>query len=170
MEQAPGCSYRGDTLEILESIEIDPSAESLASATRKAAFPYKQAHDAINIIRAIKAARITAKLNLLIRLSYASTQPISPSLNGIRLSVPTNPLVFTYSFYQTAGPADSDKELSRKTNLSPVMETLENAGDVTSRTKSSCALQVDHYGTGVARRKVRFTTLKAHWEVLRQTN
>jgi hypothetical protein len=57
--------------------------------------PYKQANDAIRTVRAIKAARTTARLNLLIRLAYASSQPISAPITGVRLIVPTNPLVFT---------------------------------------------------------------------------
>jgi hypothetical protein len=63
-------------------------------------------------------------------LSYTSSEPISPPIIGVRLIVPTDPLVFTYGFYQTTGRADSDKELSGKTNLSPVMITLEIADDV----------------------------------------
>jgi hypothetical protein len=51
----------------------------------KGALPYKLAHDAINIIRAINAVRITAKLNLLIRLPYASSQLIFLSMTGVRL-------------------------------------------------------------------------------------
>jgi hypothetical protein len=39
--------------------------------------------------------RITSRLYLLIRLSYASTELISPPITGVRLIVPTNPLVFT---------------------------------------------------------------------------
>ena len=67
--------------------------------TRQATPPYEKANDAINIIRAVKAAKITARLNLRIRRSYACTQPISRLLTGIRPTAPTNPLAFTPRFY-----------------------------------------------------------------------
>jgi hypothetical protein len=63
-------------------------------------------------------------------VSYASSRPISPPIFGARLIVLTNPVVFTYRYYPTARPADSDKELPGKTNLSSVMVTLEIADDV----------------------------------------
>jgi len=50
---------------------------------------------AINIVRAIKAAKITSTLNFHIRLSYACVQPISPPLTGVLPNAPNNPFAFT---------------------------------------------------------------------------
>jgi hypothetical protein len=66
--------------------------------TRKATPRYEKAHDAIKIIRAAKAAKITARLNLHIRRSYACTQPISPLFSGILPTAPISPLAFTSRF------------------------------------------------------------------------
>ena len=55
---------------------------------------------AIKSVRAINAAEITSKLNLRIRFSYAWVQLVSPPITGVLLAVPTNPLAFTYRFYQ----------------------------------------------------------------------
>jgi hypothetical protein len=46
---------------------------------------------AINIARALKAAKITSRLNLRIRLWYACTQLISSYLTGTRLGAPIHP-------------------------------------------------------------------------------
>jgi hypothetical protein len=46
---------------------------------------------AVNIVRALKASKITSRLNLRIRLLYACAQLISPSLTGIRLGTPIHP-------------------------------------------------------------------------------
>jgi hypothetical protein len=85
---------------------------------------------AVNIVRALKASKITSRLNLRIRLSYACAQLISPSLTGIRLGAPIHPWAFTYCFYQTENPDAAAKIFLGKTNLPPIMRTLKNAGDL----------------------------------------
>ena len=57
--------------------------------------PSEKANDAINIVRAAKAAKITARLNLRIRRSYPRTQSVSLVLTGLRSTAPGNPLRFT---------------------------------------------------------------------------
>ena len=61
--------------------------------------PSEKANDAINIVRAVKAAKITVRLNLRIRRSYACAQLISLPFAEVRPTVPTNPLALTYGFY-----------------------------------------------------------------------
>src|SRR5262249_14779896 len=64
---------------------------------------------AIDIARAIKAARITSKLNLRIRLSYARVQPICrPSLESFPNAADT-PLPFICRFYHTENPDTAAK-------------------------------------------------------------
>jgi hypothetical protein len=50
----------------------------------------------INITKNIEAARITSRLNLRIRLSYACVQPISPPLTGVLPNAPNNALAFAF--------------------------------------------------------------------------
>jgi hypothetical protein len=95
--------------------------------------PSENANDAINIVRAVKAAKTTVRLNLHIRRSYACTQSISPLLTGLPPTEPSNPLPFTLCFYQTATAATSQKEFSGKANLSPVMEISKTLGDLSVR-------------------------------------
>jgi hypothetical protein len=47
----------------------------------------------VNIARAINANEMTSRLNLRIRVSYASAQLISPSLIGLRLAEPINAIL-----------------------------------------------------------------------------
>src|SRR4029077_6059976 len=68
--------------------------------------PNEKANDAINIVRAVKAAKITVRLNLHIRRSYACAQSISPLRTGLRPTAPSNPLPFTPRSYQTSGCGD----------------------------------------------------------------
>lgn len=79
--------------------------------------PSEKASDAINIIRAVKATEITARLNLRIRRSYACTQPTSPLLTGLRPTESSNPLPFTPRFYQTAGRGGERQEILRKSKF-----------------------------------------------------
>jgi hypothetical protein len=50
-------------------------------------------NQAITSVRAIKAADITSRLNLRIRLPYVCAQLISRTLTGVRLIVPGNPIL-----------------------------------------------------------------------------
>jgi hypothetical protein len=61
---------------------------------------YFEKNHANKSVRAIKAAEITSRLSLRIRLSYACAQLIPGSLTGVRFAVQTNPLAFTQRFYQ----------------------------------------------------------------------
>lgn len=81
--------------------------------------PSEKASAAINIIRAVKATEITARLYLRIRRSYACTQPTSPILTGLRPNAPSNPLplVFTPRFYQSACRGDERQKLFRKSKF-----------------------------------------------------
>jgi hypothetical protein len=77
--------------------------ESIQDARRTAALSQtlwkKAAHamnnHTINIARAINAAKITSRLNIRIRRSYACVQLISPALSEVRFAAPINPLAFT---------------------------------------------------------------------------
>jgi hypothetical protein len=65
--------------------------------------PSEKANDAINIAKAAKAAKTTARLNLRIRFSYACAQSISPLLARLRPPATSNPLPFTQRFYIDRG-------------------------------------------------------------------
>ena len=55
---------------------------------------------AIDIVRALKAAKITSRLNLRVRRPYVCAQLLSRLLTGIHLTASSNPLAFTCHFYQ----------------------------------------------------------------------
>ena len=66
---------------------------------------YFETHHAINIhaidiVRLLKAAKITSTLNLRIRRPYVFAQLLSRPLTGDRLTASSNPLAFTCRFYQ----------------------------------------------------------------------
>jgi hypothetical protein len=85
--------------------------------------PSEKANDAINIVRAAKAAKITVRLNLRIRRSYARTQSVSLVLTGLLPQHQAIPCVSQHDPYQAAAAPTSDKQLSRKANLSPPLES-----------------------------------------------
>jgi hypothetical protein len=66
-------------------------------------------NNAIDIVRAPKASKITSRLNLRIRRSYACAQLISRLSTGVRLAGQIDPLAFTYCFYHTEKPRYSSK-------------------------------------------------------------
>jgi hypothetical protein len=98
-----------------------------------------------NAVKALNAIKTTSRLNLRIRLSYASAQLISVPFIGLRLAVPTNPLAFTGRYYQTGKTQMQQQNFPNgKTNLSRVTETLEIADDVSGRKRVLvCCKQID---------------------------
>jgi hypothetical protein len=57
---------------------------------------YAMNSQAVNIVRALKATKITSRLNLRIRRSYNCAQVISPPLIGVRFLGDNDPSSFTY--------------------------------------------------------------------------
>jgi len=79
--------------------------------------PREKANDATNIVRAAKAAKITIRLNLRIRRSYACAQSISLLRTGLRPTAPSNPLPFTPRSYQTSGCGDERQGIFQKSKF-----------------------------------------------------
>jgi hypothetical protein len=64
---------------------------------------------AIDIVRALKAAKVTSRLNLRVRRVYVCAQLLSRLLTGIHLTASSNPLAFTFRFYQNWEYSHSSK-------------------------------------------------------------